>query len=232
MTVPILEIRDLKTYFSGEFGDIRSVDGVSLSINAGETLGIVGESGSGKSVTSLSVMRLIASPPGRYAGGEILFEGKDLLQLDKGEMRKLRGKQISMIYQEPMTSLNPVYTVGEQIAETLRMHEKLPAKAAFEKAIAMLRQPGKSGTLAIIHMIKIKANIDIIIKTGLQPKDSPKIVPIGTPKLRAIGVPTIAIAVARPFNSWGTILLAYPVSMLQTIPAPTPAKKRATKVKV
>ncbi|HEV7717457.1 MAG TPA: ABC transporter ATP-binding protein [Arsenicitalea sp.] len=139
MTQPILEIRDLKTYFSSERGDVRSVDGVSLHINAGETLGIVGESGCGKSVTALSVMRLIATPPGRYENGEILFEGRDILQFDGTSMRKLRGNQISMIYQEPMTSLNPVYAVGEQIAETIRMHQRLSASAAFEKAIEMLR---------------------------------------------------------------------------------------------
>jgi len=136
---PVLEVQDLKTYFSSDRGEIRSVDGVSLYINAGETLGVVGESGSGKSVTSLSIMRLVQQPPGRYAGGRILFEGRDLLELSKRDMQNLRGRDISMIYQEPMTSLNPVYTVGKQIAEALRMHEKLPAAAAFDKAVAMLR---------------------------------------------------------------------------------------------
>jgi oligopeptide/dipeptide ABC transporter ATP-binding protein len=139
MSELILEIRNLKTYFSSEHGDVRSVDGVSLHVNAGETLGIVGESGCGKSVTSLSVMRLIATPPGRYVDGEILFKGRDILKLDKASMRKLRGNEISMIYQEPMTSLNPVYTVGEQIAETIRMHQHLSSHAAFEKAVDMLR---------------------------------------------------------------------------------------------
>ncbi|MDI6025652.1 ABC transporter ATP-binding protein [Corticibacterium sp. UT-5YL-CI-8] len=136
---PILEVRNLKTYFSSERGDIRSVDDISFSVVKGETLGIVGESGSGKSVTSLSIMRLIAAPPGRYAGGQILFENRDILQLSKAEMRALRGNRISMIYQEPMTSLNPVFTVGEQIAETIALHQNLSRKSAFSKAIDMLR---------------------------------------------------------------------------------------------
>jgi len=137
-TAPLLEIRDLKTYFRSEQGEVRSVDGVSLSVNAGETLGIVGESGSGKSVTSLSVMRLIPTPPGRFAGGEILLEGENLLQLDEAAMRRLRGGKIAMIYQEPMTSLNPVYTVGEQIAETIRTHRGVSRREAFDRAIDML----------------------------------------------------------------------------------------------
>jgi len=135
---PLLEVRNLRTYFSSERGEVRSVDDVSFSVAAGETLGIVGESGCGKSVTSLSIMRLIPTPPGRYAGGEILFEGKDILSLDKDEMRRLRGNRVSMIYQEPMTSLNPVYTVGDQIAETIELHQKLPRKEAFAKAVEML----------------------------------------------------------------------------------------------
>ena len=135
---PLLEVRNLRTYFSSERGEIRSVDDVSFSVSAGETLGIVGESGCGKSVTSLSIMRLIPTPPGRYAGGEILFEGRDILSLDKDEMRRLRGNRVSMIYQEPMTSLNPVYTVGDQIAETIELHQKLPRTAAFAKAVEML----------------------------------------------------------------------------------------------
>jgi oligopeptide transport system ATP-binding protein len=139
MGAPVLEIRNLKTYFSSDRGEVRAVDGVSLHIDAGETLGVVGESGSGKSVTSLSVMRLIASPPGRYADGEILFEGRDILKLDKAAMRDLRGNKLSMIFQEPMTSLNPVFTVGAQIAEAIRLHQHLSRPAAFAKAIDMLR---------------------------------------------------------------------------------------------
>jgi oligopeptide/dipeptide ABC transporter ATP-binding protein len=136
---PILEIRDLRTFFASDQGIVRSVNGISLALNAGETLGVVGESGSGKSVTSLSVMRLIPTPPGIYAGGEVLFEGQDLLKLDEGRMRELRGSRLAMIYQEPMTSLNPVYTVGEQIAETVRTHQGLPHRKAFQRAVEMLR---------------------------------------------------------------------------------------------
>ena len=136
---PILEVRNLKTYFSSERGEVRSVDDISFSVASGEALGIVGESGCGKSVTSLSIMRLISTPPGRYAGGQILFEGQDILALGKAEMRALRGNRLSMIYQEPMTSLNPVFTVGEQIAETIALHQKLSHTAAFAKAVDMLR---------------------------------------------------------------------------------------------
>ncbi|MDB5534762.1 MAG: oligopeptide transporter ATP-binding protein [Hyphomicrobiales bacterium] len=139
MSAPVLEIRNLKTYFASDRGEVRAVDGVSLHIDAGETLGVVGESGSGKSVTSLSVMRLIASPPGRYADGEIFFEGRDILKLDKAAMRDLRGNKLSMIFQEPMTSLNPVFTVGAQIAEAIMLHQHLSRQAAFKKAIDMLR---------------------------------------------------------------------------------------------
>jgi oligopeptide/dipeptide ABC transporter ATP-binding protein len=138
-SVPVLEIKGLKTYFSSEHGEVRPVDGVSLHIGVGETLGVVGESGCGKSVTSLSVMRLIQTPPGRYVDGEILFEGIDLLKLGKQEMRHLRGNRLSMIYQEPMTSLNPVLTIGSQIAETIALHQKLGKKEALAKAVAMLR---------------------------------------------------------------------------------------------
>ncbi len=135
----VLRIRDLKVSFLTEQGEMRSVDGVSLHIKAGETLGVVGESGSGKSVTALSVMQLIPVPPGRYVGGEILFDGVDLLGLDKKGLRRLRGNKISMIYQEPMTSLNPVFTVGTQIAEAIALHQGLSNRRAFQKAIDMLR---------------------------------------------------------------------------------------------
>ena len=119
---PILEVKDLKTYFRTPLGIVRAVDGVSFSLSRGETLGIVGESGSGKSVTSLSIMQLLAKPAGYIAGGEILLEGRDLLKLGEREMRRIRTREIAMIFQDPMTSLNPVVPVGRQIAETLRLH--------------------------------------------------------------------------------------------------------------
>jgi len=140
--MPLLSVRNLKTYFQTEDGEVPAVDGVSFDLEAGETLGIVGESGCGKSVTSLSIMRLIPSPPGRIAGGEIIFDGEDLLKKTPAEMRKIRGNEISMIFQEPMTSLNPVFTIGDQIMEAIILHQKLSKKEARERAIEMLRLVG------------------------------------------------------------------------------------------
>jgi oligopeptide/dipeptide ABC transporter ATP-binding protein len=135
----LLEIRDLKTWFDGDGGTYRAVDGISFSLEAGRTLGIVGESGCGKSVTSLSIMGLVPQPPGRIAGGEILFEGVDLLKLDAAALRDLRGARMAMIFQEPMTSLNPAYTVGDQIVEGILRHLPVDRGAARAKAIEMLR---------------------------------------------------------------------------------------------
>src|SRR6202041_2300495 len=136
---PLLEIDDLRTWFFTRDGIVRAVDGVSFSVLPGETLAIVGESGCGKSVTALSVLRLIASPPGRIVSGSIRFDGRDLLALSDAEMRRVRGNEISMIFQEPMTSLNPVMTIGRQIAETLILHQGLDQRTAQQKAVAMLR---------------------------------------------------------------------------------------------
>jgi len=138
-TVPILDIADLRTWFFTRDGVVRAVDGVSFHVIPGETLAIVGESGCGKSVTALSVLRLIPSPPGRVVSGAIRFAGRDLLSLTEAEMREVRGNEISMIFQEPMTSLNPVLTIGRQIAETLTLHQGLDHKAALAKAADMLR---------------------------------------------------------------------------------------------
>ncbi len=139
---PILEVKGLKTHFSTKRGVSKAVDGIDFSLYKGETLGIVGESGCGKSITSLSILRLIPSPPGKIAGGQVLFKGRDLVQISEDEMRKVRGNEISMIFQEPMTSLNPVLPVGEQIAEALRLHQKMGRKAAWEKAVEMLKLVG------------------------------------------------------------------------------------------
>jgi oligopeptide/dipeptide ABC transporter ATP-binding protein len=136
---PLLEIRNLKTFFDVRGGVLKAVDDVSIAIAAGETLGLVGESACGKSVTASSVMRLIPIPPGRIAGGEILFEGTDLLKLRESEMRKIRGKSISMIFQEPMTSLNPVFPVGDQVSEVITLHEKLSAREARDRVIEAFR---------------------------------------------------------------------------------------------
>ncbi len=138
----ILKVNDLRTYFDTAQGVARAVDGVTFEIHAGETLGVVGESGCGKSVTALSIMRLFPSPPGRIDGGEILFKGKDLTKVSKGEMRRIRGCEISMIFQEPMTSLNPVYTVGEQVVEAIRLHQSLSKREAVRKAIEMFELVG------------------------------------------------------------------------------------------
>ena len=140
----LLEVKDLKTYFFTPDKTIPAVDGVSFHINKGETLCIVGESGSGKSVTSLSIMQLVPTPPGRYVGGQILFEGEDILKKPESEMCGIRGNVISMIYQEPMTSLNPVFSIGDQLMETLRIHQKLNKKEAEKKAVHMLDLVGIS----------------------------------------------------------------------------------------
>ncbi|HEY8531338.1 MAG TPA: ABC transporter ATP-binding protein [Limnochorda sp.] len=139
---PLLSVRNLRVHFVTEEGEVPAVDGISFDLNAGETLGIVGESGSGKSVTSLSIMRLIPSPPGKIVSGEILFDGEDLLKKSPAEMRKIRGNEISMVFQEPMTSLNPVFTIGDQIMEAIILHQKLSKKEARERAIEMLRLVG------------------------------------------------------------------------------------------
>ena len=139
----LLEVKGLKTYFFTDEGVVRAVDGIDLRIDKGETLGIVGESGCGKTVTALSVLRLIPMPPGRIVEGQILYEGRDLVTLPPGQMRKVRGKEISMVFQEPMTSLNPVFTIGEQIAEAIRLHEGLGRRAAMDKTVEMLK---------IVHM--------------------------------------------------------------------------------
>jgi peptide/nickel transport system ATP-binding protein len=139
LAAPLLEVDELKTYFFTRDGIVRAVDGVSFSVARGEALAIVGESGCGKSVTSLSILRLIASPPGRTVAGRVVFEGRDLLQLSEPAMRKIRGDAISMIFQEPMTSLNPVLTIGHQIAEVLVLHRGASAEDAMGRAVEMLR---------------------------------------------------------------------------------------------
>ena len=134
----ILRVCDLKTYFDTESGVVRAVDGVSFEVEAGRTLGIVGESGCGKSMTAYSILGLIPKPPGRIAGGEVYFEDRDLLQLTSRQIRGIRGNEIAMIFQEPMTSLNPVFTVGEQIAEAVRLHKGADRKEAWRRAVELL----------------------------------------------------------------------------------------------
>jgi peptide/nickel transport system ATP-binding protein len=135
----LLAVDDLQTHFRTPEGVVRAVDGISFHVDAGETLAIVGESGCGKSVTALSIMRLVPDPPGRIVGGEILLEGTDLLALEEAEMRKIRGDRMSMIFQEPMTSLNPVIRIGDQISEAVRLHRTMSTRQTWEQAIEMLR---------------------------------------------------------------------------------------------
>ena len=138
MSEPLLAINGLKTWFKTDDGMVRAVDGVSMAIHAGETLAVVGESGCGKSVTARSVLKLIDMPPGRFEAGTIMWQGRDLIPLPMDEMDRIRTREIAMVFQEPMTSLNPVYTVGAQIAEALMTHEKLSERAALERAVEML----------------------------------------------------------------------------------------------
>src|SRR5205807_6379313 len=135
----VIDIKGLRTYLFTRSGIVKAVDDVSFSLRRGETLAVVGESGCGKSMTALSIMRLVPNPPGKIVDGTITLEGKDLLKLDEAEMRDIRGNDISMIFQEPMTSLNPVLTIGRQIAETVSLHQGLDRKAALDKAVEMLR---------------------------------------------------------------------------------------------
>ena len=138
----LLQIEDLRVTFNTRYGPVTALDSVSLSVNAGETLGVVGESGCGKSITALSVMGLIPSPPGKIAGGAIRLAGEDLTKASEARMRALRGAEMAMIFQEPMTSLNPVFTVGDQIAEAIMLHQKVSADQAFRDAVALLDRVG------------------------------------------------------------------------------------------
>ncbi|MFL4974339.1 MAG: ABC transporter ATP-binding protein [Microvirga sp.] len=139
MTEPLLDIRGLKTHFATDDGIVHAVDGVDLAIGRGETVGVVGESGCGKTITAMSVLKLIPMPPGRIVAGQILWKGRDLVPLDADAMRRIRSKEIAIVFQEPMTSLNPVYTIGDQIAEVIRLHEGLSRRGALDKTVEMLR---------------------------------------------------------------------------------------------
>jgi peptide/nickel transport system ATP-binding protein len=139
---PLLAVRDLVTEFRTEKGPLRAVSGVSLTIFPGQTLGIVGESGCGKSVTALSILRLIPDPPGRIVGGQVLFHGEDLLTVDQERLRELRGDRIAMVFQEPMSALNPVFTVGEQVAEVVRVHRGASSRTARQQVVDLFRQVG------------------------------------------------------------------------------------------
>ena len=151
MADSLLEIRGLKTWFATDDGMVRAVDGVDLRIERSETVGVVGESGCGKTVTARSILKLIDMPPGRFEGGQILWRGRDLLPLSPAEMDKIRASEIAIVFQEPMTSLNPVYSVGAQIAEVLREHEKLTRRQAIDRAIEMLSLVNIPNAKARVH---------------------------------------------------------------------------------
>ena len=136
----VLKVDDLRTYFTTRWGTVKAVDGISFDLRRGETLGIVGESGSGKSVTMLSLMRLIPMPPGRIVSGSITLDGEDLLQLSDSEMNRVRGSKIALIIQDPMTSLNPVFTIGNQVSEAIRIHQDIPKRTVMEQALSVLRK--------------------------------------------------------------------------------------------
>jgi peptide/nickel transport system ATP-binding protein len=185
----LLEIRGLKTHFATDEGWVHAVDGVDLAIDRGETLGVVGESGCGKSVTALSVMKLLAMPPARIVGGEIRWRGRDLVPLPQDAMRAIRAKEIAMVFQEPMTSLNPVYTVGEQIAEVLRLHEGLGRRAALDRAIEMLR---------LVHIPHAERRVDQYpheLSGGMQQRVMIAMALAGGPKVLIADEPTTALDV-------------------------------------
>jgi oligopeptide transport system ATP-binding protein len=176
MTVPLLSVRNLSTEFRTERGTVKAVDDVSFDLAAGETLAIVGESGSGKSVTAMSMLRLIPTPPGRISSGEVVFNGVDLLKLDDRDIRDIRGNRIAMIFQEPMSSLNPSLTVGLQIAEPINIHRKTPWAAAMAKAVELLAKvrisDGKSRLSSYPHQYSggMRQRVMIAMALACQPQ--------------------------------------------------------------
>ncbi|NLW41044.1 MAG: ABC transporter ATP-binding protein [Tissierellia bacterium] len=172
----LLEVKDLKTYFYTDDGVVKAVDGVNFSVEAGKTIGIVGESGCGKSITAMSILRLIPDPPGKIVNGEIIFEGEDLTKVSDERIREIRGNNISMIFQEPMTSLNPVFTVGYQIGEVLMLHQKLNEEEARERAIEMIGLVGIPNPERIVdeypHQLSggMRQRIMIAMALACQPK--------------------------------------------------------------
>lgn len=185
----LLDVKDLKTYFYTDSGVAKAVDGVTFSVDKGKVLGIVGESGCGKSVTSLSIMRLVDPVTGKNEGGEILFDGTDILKLPEPEMRKLRGNRISMIFQEPMTSLNPVFTIGYQIEESLILHKGMDKKAARQQAIHLLELVG------IPEAGNVWMNIRISFPGGMRQRVMIAMALAGDPELLIADEPTTALDV-------------------------------------
>lgn len=172
----LLEVKNLKTYFYTDDGVVKAIDGVNFSVEAGKTIGIVGESGCGKSITAMSILRLIPDPPGKIVDGEAIFEGEDLTKVTEKRIREIRGNNISMIFQEPMTSLNPVFTVGYQIGEVLMLHQKLTEEEAKERAVEMIKLVGIPNAERIVneypHQLSggMRQRVMIAMALACQPK--------------------------------------------------------------
>lgn len=185
----LLEMKDLVLDFHTESGVVKAIDHVSYQVYAGETLGIVGESGCGKSVSSMAILRLIACPPGKYVNGEILFEGQDLLKLSDAEIRKIRGNNISMIFQEPMTSLNPVFTIGYQLSEVLMLHRGMTEKEAWEESIHLLKSVGVPRAESVV------AEYPFALSGGMRQRAMIAMALACNPKLLIADEPTTALDV-------------------------------------
>lgn len=200
MDKPILEVKGLKTQFKTEEGLVPAVDGLSFTLHKKETLAIVGESGCGKSVASLSILRLIPSPPGKIVDGDIIYDGKSILKLSEKEMRHIRGNEISMIFQEPMTSLNPVLTIGYQICEVLRIHQDMDKKQALEKAIEMV------GLVGIPNPEKCVENYPHQLSGGMRQRIMIAMALACNPKVLIADEPTTALDVTIQSQILGLIL--------------------------
>ncbi len=189
MANKVIEYKNLKTYFYGDNGVVKAVDDVSFYVNEGETLGIVGESGCGKSITCMSTVRLVETPPGRYEGGQILFDGKDMLKISDDEIRDIRGNKISFIFQEPMTSLNPVFRIGDQIGEALILHRGMTKKEALAESVRMLE------LVKIPNPTKVVNDFPFALSGGMRQRVMIAMALACEPKLLIADEPTTALDV-------------------------------------